>query len=45
MILLYNLRRSDRKGGKSADPWVGPYEVAQVLDSGLYKLTSNSASC
>ena len=41
-VLLYNLRRADRKGGKQTDPWDGPYEVAQVFEKGLYSLINPS---
>ena len=40
-VLLKNLRRAERKGGKATDPWTGPYTVASVLTSGSYKLKNN----
>jgi len=37
-VLLWNLRRADRKGGKMADPWLGRYTVNAILKNGLYEL-------
>ena len=37
-VLLKNMRRTDRKGGKEADPWIGPYVVTEVKESGTCKL-------
>ena len=40
-VLVYNLRRADRKGDKGKEPWDGPYKVAKVIqDKGLYQLTT-----
>ena len=41
-VLLWNLRRADRKGGRSVDPWLGPYEVTSVTEMGLYELQSET---
>ena len=30
-VLVYNLRRADRKGDKGKQPWDGPYKVAKVI--------------
>ena len=35
-VLLYNLRRADRKGGKQQDVWDGPYTVAKIFNNGNY---------
>jgi hypothetical protein len=39
-VLRKNNRRSDRKGGKKEDPWLGPYTVASVNNNGTYKLSN-----
>ena len=39
-VLLWNLRRDDRKGGKMADPWLGPYTAFRVFNNGTYDLKS-----
>ena len=40
-VLLYNLRRADRKGGKQCDIWNGPYSVTEVHDNGTYTLSNS----
>jgi len=40
-VLLYNLRRADRKGGKQCDIWNGPYSVTKVHDNGTYTLSNS----
>ncbi|XP_013421269.1 uncharacterized protein LOC106181409 [Lingula anatina] len=37
-VLKRNLRRSDRKGGKQENPWLGPYVVKGISKSGSYIL-------
>jgi len=37
-VLLWNLRRADRKGGRMQDPWLGPYTVSAVTAGGSYEL-------
>lgn len=37
-VLLKNMRRSDRKGGKASDPWIGPYVVMEVKETGTCRL-------
>ncbi|XP_064625941.1 uncharacterized protein LOC135486772 [Lineus longissimus] len=39
-VLKKNLVRSDRKGGKSALPWLGPYVIRSKTKSGGYLLTN-----
>ena len=41
-VLLYNLRRADRKGGKQVDRWDGPYTVVEVFNNGNYSLRNES---
>ena len=33
MVLLRDLRRLDRKGGKSKKPWLGPYKVSEIFEN------------
>lgn len=37
-VLLKNLKRADRKGGKYADPWRGPYTITATYDNKTCKL-------
>jgi hypothetical protein len=37
-VLLWNLRRADRKGGRMKDPWLGPYKVGRDCGNGTYEL-------
>jgi hypothetical protein len=39
-VVLWNLRRSDRKGGRMADPWLGPYTISAISAQGSYELTN-----
>ena len=39
-VLLWNLRRADRKGGKMKEPWLGPYTIHTVMDNGTYQLAN-----
>ncbi|GFO01729.1 probable G-protein coupled receptor 139 [Plakobranchus ocellatus] len=39
-VLLCNLRRADRKGGKTADVWFGSYEIVRQLPNGTYELAN-----
>ena len=41
-VLLYNLRRKDRKGGKQQDIWDGPYIITEVFSNGTYSLCNAS---
>ena len=41
-VLLWNLRRADRKGGKMSVAWLGPYTVAEVFPNSVYSVTSLS---
>lgn len=41
-VLLKNLRRADRKGGKSALPWMGPYSIGEVFDNNTCSLVSET---
>ena len=41
-VLLKNLKREDRKGGKFTHKWVGPYIVNDVNDKNLCSLTNNA---
>jgi len=37
-VLLWNLRRVDRKGGRMKDSWLGPYKIGHVADKNTYEL-------
>ena len=37
-VLLRNMRKLSRKGGKMDDEWIGPFTIAEVCDKGLYLL-------
>jgi len=37
-VLLRNLKRADRKGGKSTLPWIGPYTVEETYGNGTCTL-------
>eukprot|EP00731_Ephydatia_muelleri_P031393 Em0022g907a len=37
-VLLRNMRKLSRKGGKMDDEWTGPFTIAEVCDKGLYLL-------
>jgi hypothetical protein len=41
-VLLWNLRRADRKGGRMKDPWLGPYQVTRVCEKGTYELANGN---
>lgn len=44
-VLVWNLRRADRKGDKSKLPWEGPYTVKRNVEGkGLYELLKESGS-
>ncbi len=43
-VLLRNLRKTTRKGGKLDPNWTGPYEIAERLDKGCYKLKNTSGT-
>lgn len=40
-VLLQNLKRQDRKGGKFKYKWVGPYTLTSISKSGLCELTNS----
>jgi len=44
-VLLWNLRRSDRKGGRMNDPWLGPFTVTKVFRNGTYELANSKQEC
>ena len=37
-VLLYNLQRKDRKGGKYLQPYKGPYTILKVFENGTFEL-------
>ena len=37
-VLLWKLRRAERKCGKMQDPWLGPYTVHADLENSMYEL-------
>ena len=39
-VLLRNMRKLSRKGGKMDDEWTGPFTIAEVCDKGLYLNTA-----
>ena len=41
-VLLWNLRRADRKGGKMTDPWLGPYIINSISKNGAYELRNEN---
>lgn len=41
-VLLKNLRRSDRKGGKFSHAWNGPFTILQVFENGTLRLADTS---
>jgi len=41
-VLLKNLKRSDRKGGKATLPWLGPYTILEVFHNNTCRLSSQS---
>ena len=44
-VLVYNLKRADRKGGKDQMPYDGPYTVSKFHeDTGLYTLLAQSGA-
>ena len=43
-VLLWNLRRADRKGGRMKDPWLGPYKIGHVCDNGTYQLVNEEGT-
>lgn len=43
-VLLCNSKRADRKGGKSVDPWSGPYDIYMEVGKGLYPLKNPKSS-
>ncbi|RUS75882.1 hypothetical protein EGW08_016341 [Elysia chlorotica] len=40
-VLVYNMRRADRKSGKSANSWLGPYNIARQLPNKTFELANN----
>lgn len=40
-VLLWNSRRADRKGGKSQNPWLGPYIISRTFPNGTYELVND----
>ena len=38
MVLLRNSAQDGRKGGKLQQRWLGPYEIAEFVGKGVYKL-------
>lgn len=41
-VLLKNLKRADRKGGKETCPWLGPYAIVKVNDNSTCRLSSET---
>ena len=39
-VLLQNLKRQDRKGGKFTYKWIGPYTIESIWETGLCALTN-----
>ena len=39
-VLIKNLRRADRKGGKSSLPWSGPYTIVELFNNNVCSLSS-----
>ena len=44
MVMLKNMRNSHRMGRKLDKKWLGPYEVAESLSKGFYRLKSSDGS-
>lgn len=44
VVLLWNMRRADRKGGKQTKPWLGPYEIQEVHENGTYTLRNKKVT-
>ena len=42
MVLVYNLRRADRKGGRACQPYDGPYVVDGITKNDNYRLKNTS---
>ena len=40
-VLLKNLKRADRKGGKSSMPWLGPYTIVEIVGHNVCTLSSD----
>ena len=38
MVLIRNSAQDGRKGGKLQQRWLGPYEIAEFVGKGVYKL-------
>ena len=38
LVLIRNSRRDSRKGDKMLDKYLGPYEVVEVKNNGIYSL-------
>ena len=43
-VLLQNLKRQDRKGGKFTYKWIGPYTIESISKTGLCALTNQKVS-
>ena len=41
-VLVENSQQKERKGGKLADRWLGPYTINRNLGKGVYELKSSS---
>ncbi|XP_065313505.1 uncharacterized protein LOC135922911 isoform X1 [Gordionus sp. m RMFG-2023] len=41
-VLAWNHKRSDRKGGKMLNPWIGPYLINKIFDKGVYELITTN---
>ena len=41
-VLVRNLKRQDRKGGKQEYPWNGPYTINSILDKGLCTIKNDT---
>jgi CRISPR/Cas system-associated endoribonuclease Cas2 len=41
-VLVRNLKRDDRKGGKSKNPWIGPYVISDISNNNTCALTSEA---
>jgi Ulp1 family protease len=41
-VLLRNLKRADRKGGKTSSPWLGPYKVVEIFSNNTCRLESEN---
>ena len=40
LVLLRNSKKDGRKGDKLVKRWLGPYQVEEVLEKGVYKLSN-----